>query len=447
MRYLPLDASDREAMLARIGVPEIEALFADIPADKRIDGLLDMPLAKSEMAVERVLTGIAQRSLAAGSAPFFLGAGAYRRHIPAAVDHLIQRSEFLTSYTPYQPEIAQGTLQVLFEFQTQVAALTGMEVANASMYDGSTACGEAMLMAHRLTRRNRAVISGGLHPQYADVCATLAHMAGDTIVRLPPDLKASERLAAAIDDETSCVIVQAPDFFGNPRDLAPAAAAAHARGALLIAVFTDPVALGALRSPGEMDADIAVGEGQGLGNALSFGGPYVGLFATRARNVRQMPGRLSGETVDAAGRRSFVLTLSTREQHIRREKATSNICTNSGLCALAFSIHLTLLGAAGLGRLAKVNHANAVQLAERLAAIPAVEVVNAHFFNEFTVRTPRPAAALIEALAGRGVIGGLPVSRLLPGAGLDDCIIVASTETNTEDDRAAYAQALADCLR
>jgi glycine dehydrogenase subunit 1 len=215
----------------------------------------------------------------------------------------------------------------------------------------------------------------------------------------------------------------------------------------LIAVFTDPVSLGALRSPGEMDADIAVGEGQGLGNALNFGGPYLGLFATRAKNVRQMPGRLAGETVDAAGRRSFVLTLSTREQHIRREKATSNICTNSGLCALAFSIHLTLLGAAGLGRLAKVNHANAVRLAERLAAIPAVEVVNPHFFNEFTLRTPRPAAELIEALAGRGVIGGLPVSRLLPGAGLDDCIVVASTETNTEDDREAYVQALADCLR
>jgi glycine dehydrogenase subunit 1 len=447
MRYLPLDASEREAMLARIGVADIDALFADIPTDKRIQGLLDMPLAKSEMAVERTMATIANRSLAAGSAPFFLGAGAYRRHIPATVDHLIQRSEFLTSYTPYQPEIAQGTLQVLFEFQTQVAALTGMEVANASMYDGSTACGEAMLMAHRLTRRNRAVISGGLHPQYADVCATLAHMAGDTIVRLPPDLKASEDIAAAIDDETSCVIVQAPDFFGNPRNLTPVAAAAHARGALLVAVFTDPVALGALRSPGEMDADIAVGEGQGIGNALSFGGPYLGLFATRARNLRQMPGRLAGETVDAAGRRSFVLTLSTREQHIRREKATSNICTNSGLCALAFSIHLTLLGAAGLGRLAKVNHANAVRLAERFAAIPGVEVVNAHFFNEFTLRTPRPAAELIEALAGRGVIGGLPVSRLLPAAGLDDCIIVASTETNTEDDRAAYARALADCLR
>jgi len=447
MRYLPLDASDREAMLARIGVPDIEALFADIPAGKRIEGLLDMPLAKSEMAVERAMTGIAQRSLAAGAVPFFLGAGAYRRHIPATVDHLVQRSEFLTSYTPYQPEIAQGTLQVLFEFQTQVAALTGMEVANASMYDGSTACGEAMLMAHRLTRRSRAVISGGVHPQYGDVCATLAHMAGDAIFRLPPDLNASEDIAAAIDDETSCVIVQTPDFFGNPRDLSPVAAAAHARGALLIAVFTDPVALGALRSPGEMDADIAVGEGQGLGNALNFGGPYLGLFATRARNVRQMPGRLAGETVDAAGRRSFVLTLSTREQHIRREKATSNICTNSGLCALAFSIHLTLLGAAGLRRLAKVNHANAVRLAERLAAIPGVEIVNTHFFNEFTLRTPRPAAALIEALAGRGVIGGLPVSRLLPGTGLDDCIIVASTETNTEDDRAAYARALAHCLR
>src|SRR5271154_452861 len=301
MRYLPLDASERAAMLSRIGVSDIEALFADIPPAKRIQGLLEMPLAKSEMAVERAMTTIANRSLAAGSVPFFLGAGAYRRHIPATVDHLIQRSEFLTSYTPYQPEIAQGTLQVLFEFQTQVSAVTGMEVANASMYDGSTACGEAMLMAHRLTRRNRAVISGGLHPQYADVALTLAHMAGDTIVRLPPDVTASEDIGAAIDDETSCVILQSPDFFGNPRDLRPAAAAAHARGALLIAVFTDPVSLGALRSPGEMDADIAVGEGQGLGNALNFGGPYLGLFATRAKNVRQMPGRLAGETVDAAG--------------------------------------------------------------------------------------------------------------------------------------------------
>src|SRR3984957_11465523 len=446
MRYLPLDKSEREAMLTRIGAPDVEALFADIPADQRIQGLLDMPLAKNEMAVERAMMTIANRSVAAGSAPFFVGSGAYRRHIPATVDHLIQRSEFLTSYTPYQPEIAQGTLQVLFEFQTQVAALTGMEVANASMYDGSTACGEAMLMAHRLTRRNRSVISGGLHPQYAEVCATLARMAGGRIGRLAPDLTASEDIAAAIDDETSCVIMQSPDFFGNPRDLSPIAALAHARGALLIAVFTDPVALAAVRSPGEMDADIAVGEGQGIGNALNFGGPYVGLFATRAKNVRQMPGRLAGETVDAEGRRSFVLTLSTREQHIRREKATSNICTNSGLCALAFSIHLTLLGGVGLERLAKVNHANAVQLADRLSRIKGVSVINECFFNEFTIRTPRAAVELIDALAKKGIIGGLPVSRLLPDAGLDDLIVVANTEMNSDEDRAAYAAILAECL-
>src|SRR5271166_5546761 len=447
MRYLPLDAAEREIMLMRIGVPDIETLFADIPAAKRIDGLLDMPKGLSEMAVERAMTAMAARSRAAGSMAFFLGAGAYRRHVPASVDHLIQRSEFLTSYTPYQPEIAQGTLQVLFEFQTQVAALTGMEVANASMYDGSTACGEAMLMAHRLTKRRKAVLSGGLHPHYAEVSATLAHMAGDSIVRLAPDVAATEDIVAAIDDKTSCVIVQSPDFFGNPRDLEPIAAAAHARGALLIAVFTDPVALAAVRAPGEMDADIAVGEGQGLGNALNFGGPYLGLFATRLKNVRQMPGRLAGETVDAAGRRSFVLTLSTREQHIRREKATSNICTNSGLCALAFSIHLSLLGEVGLRRLANLNHANAVQLADRLSAIPGVDILNRHFFNEFTMRTPRPGAELIEALSQRRVIGGLPVSRLLPEAGLDDCVVVASTEMNTDEDRDAYAAKLAECLR
>jgi glycine dehydrogenase subunit 1 len=427
MRYLPLDAEERHEMLRTIGVPDVAALFADIPADKQIEGLLDLPLAMSEMAVERRMAALSSGSVAAGSVPFFLGAGAYRRHVPATVDHLIQRSEFLTSYTPYQPEVSQGTLQVLFEFQTQVAALTGMEVANASMYDGSTATAEAMLMAHRLTKRHKAVLSGGLHPQYADVAATLAHMAGDTILRLPPDVAAAEDIAAAIDAETSCVIVQSPDFFGNPRDLTALAAAAHAKGALLIAVFTDPVALAAVRPPGDMDADIAVGEGQGIGVGLNFGGPYVGLFATRLKNVRQMPGRLAGETRDAADRRSFVLTLSTREQHIRREKATSNICTNSGLCALAFSIHLTLLGSEGLSRLAAVNHANAVQLADRLSAIPGVKIVNRHFFNEFTMRTPRPAAELIEALAGKGVIGGLPVSRLLPHGGLDDCVVVACT--------------------
>ena len=446
MRYLPLDGADRRQMLARVGVPDIDALFADIPADKRLSGLIDMPLRASEIAVERELGAMAAKNVAAGSTPFFLGAGAYRHHVPATVDHLIQRSEFLTSYTPYQPEIAQGTLQVLFEFQTQVALLTGMEVANSSMYDGSTACGEAMLMAHRLTRRKKAVLSGGLHPQYADVAATLANMSGDTIARLALDPRADEDIIAEIDDSTSCVIVQNPDFFGNLRDLRPIAAAAHSKGALLIAVFTEAVSLGAIRSPGEMGADIVVGEGQSIGNSLNFGGPYVGLFACHTRFVRQMPGRLAGETVDAEGRRGFVLTLSTREQHIRREKATSNICTNSGLCALAFSIHMTLLGERGLRQLAKVNHANAVDLADKLAAVPGVEVLNAHFFNEFTIRTPRPAAELVEALVKQGVIAGLPVSRLAPGAGLDDLLVVAATEINAPEDRAAYAAALAKYL-
>ncbi|HEY1944366.1 MAG TPA: aminomethyl-transferring glycine dehydrogenase subunit GcvPA [Roseiarcus sp.] len=445
MRYLPLDASDRALMLAKVGAPDIDALFADIPSEKRLSGLA-MPNGMSEIEVERALARMASRNVAAGSLPFFVGAGAYRHHIPASVDHLIQRSEFLTSYTPYQPEIAQGTLQALFEFQTQVAALTGMEIANASMYDGSTASAEAMLMANRLTRRTKAVLSGGLHPQYADVAATLARLAGDTIVRMPLDATASEDIATQIDDDTSCVIVQSPDFFGNLRDLLPIADAAHAKGALLVAVFTEAVSLGAVRSPGEMGADIVVGEGQSIGNALNFGGPYLGLFATRLKNVRQMPGRLAGETVDAEGRRSFVLTLSTREQHIRREKATSNICTNSGLCALAFTIHLTLLGETGLRRLAKVNHASAVDLADRLAAVPGVSVLNRAFFNEFTIRTPRNAEALIEDLARRGVIGGAPVSRLAPDAGLDDLIVVASTELNTASDRVAYADAIAQCL-
>jgi glycine dehydrogenase subunit 1 len=446
MRYLPLDDEDRALMLARIGVKDIDELFADIPADKQLEGLVDIPRHMSEIEVERRLTAFANCNLSAGAAPFFIGAGAYRHHVPASVDHLIQRSEFLTSYTPYQPEIAQGTLQTLFEFQTQVAALTGMEVANASMYDGSTACAEATLMAHRLTRRTKAVLSGGLHPHYAEVVRSLAAMADDETISLPPDPLAHEDLAAAIDGETSCVVVQNPDFFGNLRDLAPIAAAAHAKGALLVAVVTEAVSFGAVRAPGEMGADIVVGEGQSIGNALNFGGPYVGLFATHAKNLRQMPGRLAGETVDSEGRRSFTLTLSTREQHIRREKATSNICTNSGLCALAFTIHMSLLGETGLRRLAKVNHANAVALADRLADVKGVKVLNETFFNEFTIRTPRPAAATIEALAAKNIVGGVPVSRLLPQAGLDDLIVVASTELNSEDDRAAYASALAEIL-
>jgi glycine dehydrogenase subunit 1 len=412
----------------------------------RVTGALDLPRRKGEMEVEHILAGLAAKNIAASSVPFFVGAGAYKHHVPATVDHLIQRSEFLTSYTPYQPEIAQGTLQYLFEFQTQVAALTGMEVANASMYDGSTGCGEAVLMAHRITKRRKAVLSGGLNPHYAQVVRTLSAMAGDEVVTLAPDIAASENLLAAIDDSVSCVVVQTPDLFGNLRDLAAVAEKAHRHGALLIGVVTEAVSLGLVTSPGEMGADIVVGEGQSIGNALSFGGPYVGLFATREKFIRQMPGRLAGETIDADGRRGFVLTLSTREQHIRREKATSNICTNSGLCVLAFTIHMTLLGEAGLRRLARINHAGAVKLADALGAVPDVNVINETFFNEFTLKLPKPAAQVVETLASRRVLGGVPASRLLPDAGLDDLLIVASTEVNTDDDRAQFVAALKEVL-
>ena len=445
MRYLPLTPQDRTGMLARIGVSGIDDLFADIPADKLLKSPVDLPRQKTELEVERILTRMAGKNTDAASVAFFVGAGAYRHHVPASVDHLIQRSEFMTSYTPYQPEIAQGTLQVLFEFQTQVAALTGMDVANASMYDGSTGCAEAVLMAHRITRRRKAVLSGGLHPHYAEVARTVSGMAGDVVATLPPDVLASENIQAHIDADTSCIVVQNPDVFGNLRDLGGLAAACHAQGALLIAVVTEAISFGLITPPGAMGADIVVAEGQSIGNMLNFGGPYVGLFATRQKFLRQMPGRLCGETVDADGRRGFVLTLSTREQHIRRDKATSNICTNAGLCSLAFSIHMTLLGQTGLARLARLNHAHAVALAGLLAEVPGASVLNASFFNEFTLRVKGDAAALVEAMAARGVLAGVPVSRLLPGAGLDDLLLVASTEMNSAEDRAAFVAALRAC--
>lgn len=446
MRYLPLSDTDRGEMLARIGVKSVDDLFADIPKQMLLKEPVDLPRRKGEMEVERILSRMAARNVSASSVPFFVGAGAYKHHVPATVDHLIQRSEFLTSYTPYQPEIAQGTLQYLFEFQTQVAALTGMDVANASMYDGSTGTGEAVLMAHRVTKRRKAVLSGGLHPHYAEVVRTLSDMASDEVVTMKPDVAGTEDILSQIDDSVSCVVVQTPDVFGNVRDLKAIADKAHQHGALLIAVFTEAVSLGLLASPGSQGADIVVGEGQSIGNALNFGGPYVGLFATTSKYIRQMPGRLCGETVDADGNRGFVLTLSTREQHIRRDKATSNICTNSGLCCLAFTIHMTLLGQAGLTRLARINHANAVKLADQLSGVKGVEVLNKTFFNEFTLKLAKPAAEVVERLAQKGVLAGVPVSRLLPKAGLDNLLLVASTEVNTDDDRAAFVAALKEVL-
>ena len=447
MRYLPLTPDDRRVMLAKIGAPNIDALFKDVPREAVVPlSAFDLPETKGELEVDRALSKMAARNVAAGAVPSFCGAGAYKHHVPSAVDHLIQRSEFLTSYTPYQPEIAQGTLQVLFEFQTQVALLTGMDVANASLYDGSTATAEAVLMAQRLTRRPKAILSGGLHPHYAETVETVANLSG-VVTRTPVTPGAAEDIAALIDNETACVVVQSPDVFGLIRNLRPIAEAAHAKGALLIAVVTEAVSLGLLESPGAQGADIVACEGQSIGNGLNFGGPYVGLFAAREKFLRQMPGRLCGETVDAAGKRGFVLTLSTREQHIRREKATSNICTNSGLCALAFTIHLSLLGEEGLTRLARVNHAKACTLADRLSRVAGVELVTPSFFNEFTLKLPKPAAPVVDALAAKGVLGGVPASRLMPHeAAAKNLLIVAATETNTDDDFAAFEAALEEVL-
>lgn len=451
MRYLPLNTQDRASMLATIGAASIDDLFIDIPEEARLTGPIhDLPMHAPEMAVERHMKKLAAQNVVAGDVPFFMGAGAYRHHVPASVDHLIQRGEFLTAYTPYQPEIAQGTLQMLFEFQTQVARLLGCDVANASMYDGSTACWEAISMARRITKRGTALLSSGLHPHYVGVAKTMARFTGDALVHQAPSLSAEtdiDALIGQIDKNTSCVVVQYPDILGRINDLTALASAAQSAGALLIAVVTEPVALGALRSPGEMGADIVVGEGQSLGVGLQFGGPYVGLFGCKQKYVRQMPGRLCGETVDAEGKRGFVLTLSTREQHIRREKATSNICTNSGLCALAFSIHMTLLGEKGLRGLAEINHAMAVTAAERLAQVPGVTLLNDSFFNEFTLVLSEDARHVVRELADRQILGGVSLGRLFPEeADLANGLVVAVTETVSMDDIEAFANTLEELL-
>ncbi len=448
MRYLPLTDTDRQAMLARAGVVSVDELFRDVPESARFDGSYDLPDHMSEMEVARHMEGLAARNMAAGSVPSFLGAGAYRHHVPAAVDHLIQRGEFLTAYTPYQPEISQGTLQALFEFQSQVALLSDMEVANASMYDGATACAEAVLMARRVTRRKKVVLSGGLHPHYRDVTETQSKHLGTEVHGAGPDLAGDEDLSGLVDDSTACVVVQNPSVFGHLVDCTALADDCHAKGALLIVVVTEVMSLGAVQPPGAMGADIVVGEGQSLGNPLGFGGPYVGLFATRQKYVRQMPGRLCGQTVDADGRRGWVLTMSTREQHIRREKATSNICTNAGLCALAFTIHTALLGEEGLRGLAQLNHATASALADRLNGIDGVALMTQNFFNEFALTLPKPAAGVVSALADKGVLAGVPASRLYPDdADLENVLLVAATECNSAAECDALADGLAEVLR
>ena len=448
MRYLPHTDAARREMLAAIGAPSVDALFRDVPASARLDGpIAGLPTTKGELEVERHMAALAARSRPAGTMASFIGAGAYRHHVPSCVDHLVQRGEFLTSYTPYQPEVSQGTLQYLFEFQTQVAMVTGMDVANASMYDGATSTVEAVMMANRVTKRGKAVLSGGLHPHYRAVVETHARFGDFRAVCAPPLPAGGEDLASLVDAETSCVVVQNPSVFGQVVDLSPLARACQAKGALLVVVVTEIVSLGLLAPPGAMGADIVAAEGQSIGNALNFGGPHVGLFATREKYVRQMPGRLTGETVDADGRRGWVLTLSTREQHIRREKATSNICTNSGLCALAFTIHLSLLGEDGYRRLAELNHANAVTLAGKLDGVRGARLMNAAFFNEFTLKLPVPAAGVVDELAAQGILAGVPGGRLWPERPeLADLLVVAATETNTEAEMDLFASKLEEML-
>jgi glycine dehydrogenase subunit 1 len=446
MRYLPLTDADRKQMLGVIGAKTIDELYVDVPKAARRTGLVDLPKAQGELEVHRRLQRLAEKNTPAGRTAFFLGAGAYKHHVPASVDHLIQRSEFLTAYTPYQPEIAQGTLQALYEFQSQVATLLAMEVSNASMYDGSTACAEAAMMAARVTKRKKIVFSGGVHPHYIDTARTACEALGLEIVALPAAVDDEAGVTKALDDATACVIVQSPNVFGTVTDLKAIADAAHDKGALLVANFTECVAFGLIEPAGSMGADIVCGEGQSIGNALNFGGPYVGLFATKDKYIRQMPGRVAGETLDADGKRGFVLTLSTREQHIRREKATSNICTNSGLCQLAWTIHMTLLGEKGLRQLAQLNHEKACELADALSGVAGVEVLTKRFFNEIAVKLPKPAQGVVDALAAKGVIGGVAMSRLNPRAGMDNVLIACATETNTDEDVAAYVDALKQVL-
>ena len=419
-------------MLAAIGLANSDELFRSIPKDVQLGRKLEItdPLAESE--VTAAMEGMAARNTAA-TKPSFLGAGVYSHFSPTVVDHLIQRSEFFTSYTPYQPEISQGTLQYIFEFQTLICQLTGMEVANASMYDGSTAMAEAYLMAQRVTRRDKIVVATSVHPEYREVAATYTTHGDAEIVEVPFD-EDTGRLAdlSALDDKTAALVVQSPNFFGCVEDLKALSDAAHAVGALFVVVVTEAISFGLLKSPGSCGADIVVGEGQSFGIPMSFGGPHVGLFATQDKFVRQMPGRLCGVGYDKNGNRGFTLTLSTREQHIRREKATSNICTNQGLIALAATIYMETMGKKGLQEVAVQNAQKAAYAKKAIAGISGYSIAfSAPTFNEFVVRGPKPAAEVLEAVRGKGIIGGLALSKYYSERAND--FLVCVTETMSKE--------------
>ena len=435
MRYLPQTKKTRDEMMNAIGVSNVDELFIQVPKKAFVDGKVDLPDHKGELEIERIMQSYANQNLDATTNRFFLGAGTYFHHVPASVDYIIQRSEFLTAYTPYQPEIAQGTLQYLFEFQTFIAQLTGQEVANASLYDGATAMAEAALMAMRVTKRKKICLANEIHPQYVEVLQSfLGNNEGAASHNANQD-------PANIEDDTAAVILQTPDFYGAPHTLDDWRAACDEKGALLIVVINEIVSLGLLPAPEQ--ADIVCGEAQSIGVAMSYGGPHLGFFACRQKYIRQMPGRLCGETVDADGNKGYVLTLNTRKQHIRRDKATSNICTNQGLCALAFTVHMSLLGEDGFKQLATLNHERACQLADALEAVKGVKVVNDNFFNEFTVETTMNAEELIQNLADKNIIAGYPLTK----HGKENSFLVTATEITTQSGIDALAEAIAEELK
>ncbi len=442
MPYIPNTDDDQRRMLESAGASCIEELFEQIPAEVRPRGEIDLPQPMSEIELRRHFGQLAQNNTSTEQFPCFLGAGIYDHYIPSTVGAVIGRSEFYTSYTPYQPEISQGTLQSIFEFQTLICQLTGMEVANASLYDGATAVAEAAIMASSVTKRPKWLVSGCANPAYRQTLRTYAWAAGYELVEAPRANATSDlsKLDNCIDENTACVIVQNPNFFGSIEDLGQIESLAHGKGALLVVSF-DPVSLGLLKPPGEYNADIAVGEGQSLGLPMAYGGPLLGLFACKQEYMRQMPGRIVGATTDTEGELGYVLTIQTREQHIRREKATSNICTNQGLCALAATVYLSTLGKTGLRQVAELCAHKSHYLAERIGQIDGYEVVSdTPFFKEFVVKCPAPVAEINGKLREAGLIGGLDLGRFYPE--LADHMLLCVTEKRTREEMDALAEGL-----
>lgn len=442
MNYVPHTSEDRSEMLKTIGVSSVDELFSDVPSQVKLDRKLNLPPAMSEFQLMKYMSDLAGKNTTTDRMVSFLGAGVYDHYVPSVVKHIISRSEFYTSYTPYQAEVSQGMLQSIFEYQTLMCELTAMDISNASLYDGATAIAEAAMMASRLTRKQEVIISQAVHPDYRRTLRTYAHNLELNVTEVPfkdgsTDIKAIRDL---VSDSTACVILQSPNFFGCIENMALAAEAAHEKKALFVACV-DPISLGIIAPPGEYGADIAVGEAQGLGIPMGFGGPHLGFMTCRKEHMRQMPGRVAGETHDNQGRRGYLLTLQAREQHIRRDRATSNICSNQALCALAATVYLSWLGKQGIKEVAEQCVAKAHYACEKLSEIPGFERKHsAPFFKEFAVKTPVNPEILCKGLLEANILGGLPLGRFY--SGLSDSMLVAVTEKRTKEEIDALCRAL-----